>query len=475
MTARILVVDDIPANVRLLEAKLMAEYFEVLTASDGPSALEVAHAQAPDLILLDVMMPGMDGLEVAERLKADPKTRHIPIVMITALTDTADRVRGLEAGADDFLSKPVNDIALFARVRSLTRLKVMMDELRMRDAITGEMDIAGEAPQDAEVDASKGQILMAESDDLLAGKLCEYLTAAGHRVERVSSGAEALERGHQPGLDLVIVNLDLAGEDGLRLCSQFRSQDETRHVPILLVLDESELAQLAKGLELGVTDYLIRPIDQNELLARTRTQIRRRRYHDKLHLMLDNSVSLAYTDALTGVYNRHYMNAHLDRKITEIDNTQQPVSVMIFDIDHFKRVNDTYGHASGDEVLRAVAQRVSGSIRDFDLLARYGGEEFVVIMPSTPADISLMVAERLCRKIGSEAFEVSGSQAALDITASIGVATTTDARETAGALLGRADAALYEAKNDGRNQVRSAAAPETAATVVPAAAAIGGA
>jgi two-component system cell cycle response regulator len=475
MTARILVVDDIPANVRLLEAKLMAEYFEVLTASDGPSALEVAHAQAPDLILLDVMMPGMDGLEVAERLKADPKTRHIPIVMITALTDTADRVRGLEAGADDFLSKPVNDIALFARVRSLTRLKVMMDELRMRDAITGEMDIAGEAPQDAEVDASKGQILMAESDNLLAGKLCEYLTAAGHRVERVSSGAEALERGHQPGLDLVIVNLDLAGEDGLRLCSQFRSQDETRHVPILLVLDESELAQLAKGLELGVTDYLIRPIDQNELLARTRTQIRRRRYHDKLHLMLDNSVSLAYTDALTGVYNRHYMNAHLDRKITEIDNTQQPVSVMIFDIDHFKRVNDTYGHASGDEVLRAVAQRVSGSIRDFDLLARYGGEEFVVIMPSTPADISLMVAERLCRKIGSEAFEVSGSQAALDITASIGVATTTDARETAGALLERADAALYEAKNGGRNQVRSAAASETAATVVPAAAAIGGA
>jgi two-component system cell cycle response regulator len=475
MTARILVVDDIPANVRLLEAKLMAEYFEVLTASDGPSALEVAHAQAPDLILLDVMMPGMDGLEVAERLKADPKTRHIPIVMITALTDTADRVRGLEAGADDFLSKPVNDIALFARVRSLARLKVMMDELRMRDAITGEMDIAGEAPQDAEVDASKGQILMAESDDLLAGKLCEYLTAAGHRVERVSSGAEALERGHQPGLDLVIVNLDLAGEDGLRLCSQFRSQDGTRHVPILLVLDESELAQLAKGLELGVTDYLIRPIDHNELLARTRTQIRRRRYHDKLHLMLDNSVSLAYTDALTGVYNRHYMNAHLDRKITEIDNTQQPVSVMIFDIDHFKRVNDTYGHASGDEVLRAVAQRVSGSIRDFDLLARYGGEEFVVIMPSTPADISLVVAERLCRKIGSEAFEVSGSQAALDITASIGVATTTDARETAGALLGRADAALYEAKNDGRNQVRSAAAPETAATVVPAAAAIGGA
>lgn len=460
MSARILVVDDIPANVRLLEAKLMAEYFEVLTASDGASALAVANEQAPDLILLDVMMPGMDGFEVAERLKGDPKTRHIPIVMITALTDTADRVRGLEAGADDFLSKPVNDVALFARVRSLTRLKVMMDELRVRHATTGALDIAGEAPQDADENADNGQILMVESEDLLAEKLTGFLTEAGHEVRRATGTAEALQMSREQSLDLMMVSLDLAGEDGLRLCSQFRSQDETRHVPILLILDEGDLTQLAKGLDLGVTDYLIRPIDQNELLARTRTQVRRRRYHDKLHQMLDTSVSLAYTDALTGVYNRRYMNAHLDRKIMEIADSQKPVSVMIFDIDHFKRVNDTYGHASGDEVLKAIAERVASSIRDFDLLARYGGEEFVVIMPATPVDISVMVAERLCRKIEEEPFEVSGSEAPLPITASIGVATTVDPGETAENLLARADGALYEAKNGGRNQVRSADPPQ---------------
>ncbi len=217
MTARILVVDDIPANVRLLEAKLMAEYFEVLTASDGFSALEVAHAQAPDLILLDVMMPGMDGFEVAEHLKSDSKTRHIPIVMITALTDTADRVRGLEAGADDFLSKPVNDIALFARVRSLARLKVMMDELRVRNATTGDMNIVGEVPQNAEEDAANGRILMVESEDLLARKVTEILTEAGHRIRRATNSAEALELGREPGLDLIMVSLSLAGEDGLRL------------------------------------------------------------------------------------------------------------------------------------------------------------------------------------------------------------------------------------------------------------------
>jgi two-component system cell cycle response regulator len=167
------------------------------------------------------------------------------------------------------------------------------------------------------------------------------------------------------------------------------------------------------------------------------------------------------------------MDAHLDRKILEIADTQKPVSVMMLDIDHFKLVNDTYGHASGDEVLKAMAQRISGGIRDFDLLARYGGEEFVVIMPSTPADISLMVAERLCRAIEDEPFEASGSETPLAITASIGVATTTDSTETAEALLGRADSALYQAKNGGRNQVCSAEAPDAAGTAAPTAVAAG--
>ena len=475
MTARILVVDDIPANVRLLEAKLKAEYFEVLTASDGPAALEAAQAQAPDLILLDVMMPGMDGFEVAGRLKADPKTRHIPIVMITALTDTSDRVRGLEAGADDFLSKPVNDVALFARVRSLARLKVMIDELRVRHATTGQLEIADEGPLDAEDDAANGHILLVESVDLLAEKLAARLSAAGHEIQRATSSAEALERSREQGLDLLMVSLHLAGEDGLRLCSRFRSQDETRHVPILLILEEDDLEQLAKGLELGVTDYLIRPIDQNELLARTRTQIRRRRYHDKLREMLDKSVSFAYTDALTGVYNRRYMNAHLDRKIMEISDTQKPLSVVLFDIDHFKQVNDNYGHAGGDEVLKTLAERVGSSIRDFDLLARYGGEEFVVIMPSTPAEVAAMVAERLRQRLEAQAFEVSGHDQPLPITASLGVATTTDPMETADNLLARADAALYAAKRGGRNRVCSADAPEGAGAEEPINAVAGGA
>ncbi|HEX9769493.1 MAG TPA: PleD family two-component system response regulator [Kiloniellales bacterium] len=452
MTARILVVDDILPNVKLLEAKLTAEYFDVLTASDGPSALELAVAQTPDLILLDVMMPGMDGFEVCERLKANPKTRHIPIVMITALSDVNDRVHGLKSGADDFLSKPVNDVALFARVRSLARLKMMMDELRIRQATTGGEDLFEEEMDEGSLFAN-ARVLVVEGSKFLAQKITEHLETAGCRVDRVTSGAEGLAQGCQHRFDLIIAGLDIGGEDGLRLCSQFRSQEETRHVPVLLVLDETDLAELAKGLDLGVTDYLIKPIDRNELLARARTQIRRRRYHDKLRGLLESSVSMAYTDPLTGVYNRRYMKAHLERKITEIPISAKPVSVLMCDLDHFKHINDTYGHVAGDAVLKEIASRIGDNLRDFDMVARYGGEEFVVVMPATPLAAARAVAERLCKRIATEAVAVPGSREPLTVTTSIGVASTSDPQTEAEGLLAQADVALYEAKRAGRNRV----------------------
>ena len=452
MSARILVVDDIPANVRLLEAKLSAEYFEVVTAHDGPSALEAAATKAPDLILLDVMMPGMDGFEVARRLKENPKTRHIPVVMVTALSDTSDRVKGLDAGADDFLSKPVNDVALFARVRSLTRLKLMIDELRVRQASSGGEVNVGEDMLNQGAETESGKILLLESQATLAATITGYLEEAGHSVERAASGDEASAKLAATAPDLIIVNLRLANEDGLRLCSHFRTKEETRHTPILLVISGDDLEQLAKGLDLGVTDYLVRPFDRNELLARTRTQIRRRRYHDQLRSMLDKSVSMAYTDPLTGIYNRRYMNANLDRQIMEIGDTQKPVSVIMFDLDHFKPVNDDHGHAAGDEILKAVAKRVSAGIRDFDMLARYGGEEFVVVMPNTPVELAASVAERLRKGLEDQPFGIA-SGAELKITASLGVATTSDPMETAASLLQRADEALYAAKRSGRNRV----------------------
>src|SRR6267142_3072836 len=246
MSARILVVDDVEVNVKLLGAKLASEYFDVLTAADGASALRLCRAELPDLVLLDVMMPEMDGFEVCLRLKADPTTAHIPVVMVTALSDAADRLTGLEAGADDFLTKPVNDIALFARVRSLVRLKRMMEELRLREEICGRF---GDRDAPAAEDAGPARILIVDDDEFAAAKMSETLLPIANSVASASSCAEALLLAVDT--ELIIASLSIPGSGALRLVTQCRANEALRQLPILLVAEDRDLPRLAKGLDLG--------------------------------------------------------------------------------------------------------------------------------------------------------------------------------------------------------------------------------
>ncbi|MDP6832685.1 MAG: response regulator [Alphaproteobacteria bacterium] len=277
MTARILVVDDVLPNVKLLEAKLSREYYDVLTAMNGPDALEIIEREVPDIILLDVMMPGMDSFEVCERVKTNPNLMHIPVVMVTALSDSSDRVRGLEAGADYFLTKPVNDIALFARVRSLIRLKIMMDELRLREATSSSFGVADS--EDEKIETEVGRILVVEDREIYARNINQALDDR-HTVSMATSADDAIAAARVGDVDLIIVSLSLQDTDGLRLCSHLRSMEESRQMPILILVDDTpdQMERLVRGLDLGVNDYLIRPVDQNELMARCRTQLRRKKY-----------------------------------------------------------------------------------------------------------------------------------------------------------------------------------------------------
>ena len=453
MSARVLVVDDIAANVRLLEAKLAAEYFEVMTASSGKEALALIEKQTPDIVLLDVMMPELDGFEVCKRLRANPRTRFLPVVMVTALSDQADRVRGLEAGADDFLTKPVNDLALFARVRSLVRLKMIMDEWRMREQTSGAFDVLSTEAEPAEEDHSAAKVLLVESFAPAAQRISTILAADKDVVEVAANSADAMQKSAKGNYDLVITGLQIGQEDGLRLCSNLRSADETRQVPILLIVDEFEMPRLVKGLDLGVSDYLMKPIDANELLARVRIQVRRRRYQDRLRTNYERSLSMALTDVLTGVYNRRYALRHMDGLMKRVADTGKALSVLVCDLDRFKSVNDTYGHAAGDEVLKQFAQRATQSMRNIDMVARFGGEEFVILLPDTEGDNALKAAERLCKKVAGTPMEVADApDGKLTVTVSIGVASTTVAMPGE-ELIKLADAALYRAKQGGRNQV----------------------
>ena len=454
MTARILVVDDIEANVRLLEAKLSAEYYEVLTAYDGPTALALAASEKPDIVLLDVMMPGMDGFQVCRRLKDDAETRHIPVVLVTALDGRSDRIAGLEAGADEFLTKPIDDVMLFARVRSLTRLKMVIDELREREASGRRMGvIAGAASR---LGGTGGRVLIVDDHERQAQRIAGEL-AIEHRPLVECDPEKALMTARGP-VDLIIVNATARSFDGLRFTAQIRSDEATRHLPILAIVDFDERTRLVKALEIGVSDILAKPIDPLELAARARTQIRRKRYTDYLRDNLDHSLELAVTDQLTGLHNRRYMSGQLDALVKRAGLGGDPVSALLIDIDHFKKINDGYGHDVGDEVLQEFAVRLASNVRAIDLPCRYGGEEFVVVMPDTRLEDAERIAERIRRHVAGSPFRVMGGAELLTVTISIGVAATIGEQDRPETLLKRADEGVYEAKALGRNRVISRAA-----------------
>jgi two-component system, cell cycle response regulator len=424
----------------------------VITAMSGEEALTICERAECDLVLLDVMMPDMDGFEVCRRLKTNPATHHIPVIMVTALDQPSDRVRGLEAGADDFLTKPIPEMALIARVRSLSRLKMVTDELRMR-ALTSR-DIGIDAPEREAVadNGCGGRILIVDdrrgSYERISGVLTEE-----HNIEVEADPNEALFRAADGNYDLLIVSLSLENFDALRLCSQIRSLDRTRNLPILVVTDPDNGARMVRGLEIGVNDYLMRPIDKNELLARVRSQIRKRRYTERLRDNVQTSIEMAITDALTGLFNRRYMESHLGTLIEQAFSRGKPLSALVLDIDFFKSVNDTHGHDAGDDVLREFALRIKRSIRGIDLACRYGGEEFVVIMPETDMAVAAMVAERLRRRIAADPFVIQQGARTIPVTISIGIAAMRGKDDNAASILKRADQALYQAKRDGRNRV----------------------
>ena len=280
------------------------------------------------MVLLDVMMPGMDGFEVCRRLKSEPRTQHIPVIMVTALDHPSDRVKGLEAGADDFLTKPVDDIALVKRVRNLARLKMLTDEMLLRSSTEEQMGLAGDWLTPFDHGAGTARILVVEDQDSAFERIEEALQGE-FELTQETDPARALLRLPDEDFDLMIVSLDLKHADGLRLCSQVRSIDRTRHLPLLVLAEPGDDTRLLRGLDMGVNDYIVRPIDANELLARARTQVKRKRYVDHLRVRLEHSVEMAILDPLTGLHNRRYLASHLATLFEDASQRGKPLSILL--------------------------------------------------------------------------------------------------------------------------------------------------
>jgi len=452
MSARILIVDDVPANTRLLEAKLTAEYYQTATARDGFEALNVAAEWQPDLILLDVMMPGMDGFECCRRLKAQATTRHIPVVMVTALGQPSERLQGLEAGADDFLTKPVESETLMARVRSLVRLKRLLDESHARGETARALGLGTDPFAIPSVAGTRALVI--DDWDVSAGATMDALPKEGIVAVRARGGREAMAMIQDEAFDLIVVSLTLAEEDSLRLVSAIRAGARSHETPLLLLAETEAREQVVRGFELGASDWLMLPVDENELRARARNQIRRKLYQDNLRSDLGSALEMALIDPLTGLYNQRYLRRHLAGLLASGQGRQ--LAVLMVDVDHFKKVNDQYGHATGDKALRLIADTLRANTRVFDSLARYGGEEFVVVMPGADVDDASLAAERLRAAVQAAAFQ-SPSGDLVGLTVSVGVGCATGASVTPEALLQAADTALYAAKAGGRNRVELAA------------------
>ena len=455
MTARVLVVDDIEANRRLLQAKLEAQYYTVMLAENGIEALSMVERSEPDIILLDVMMPGMDGYEVCRRLKENPATNHIPVVMVTALNDVEDRVRGLEVGAEDFLTKPVDDFALMARMGALIRYNAVASELRQRQASGLRAGIDG--GDGVHVKDQPARLFVVDDNPRTSTRIADTLRSGGHTAITLleAGGMKGL---NELGVDILVLSMLSDRYDALKLCAHFKMNEATRSISILLICDPDDRQRAGKGLDLGASDVIFAPIEKQELLARVRTQARRTRYIEMLRDRVDRGLALSVIDQLTGLYNRRYMNNQLEQLMQRSLMGGRPVSVLMADIDHFKAVNDTYGHDAGDEVLQEMAKRLKTNSRVMDVVCRPGGEEFMVIMPDTPGDLACAAAERIRRSVAAEPFVVSGGAREISITLSAGVSTIRGASDTIADLIKRADTALYQAKAAGRNRVESIAA-----------------
>jgi len=451
--ARILIVDDDPRNVKLLSAQLAKSQYEILQAYGGMEALEKARKTSPDLILLDIMMPDLNGYEVTKRLRNESKTAHIPVILITALDSSENTIQGFEAGAEDFLSKPVNTVELLARVKSMLQLRHYQKQLLILKR--SERNFAFSGNQKGVIEPEKGlpRVLLVEDDEKDSKLIKNYLHGQPYHVMFAGNGKEAISITSKENIALIMLDIVLPDMDGFEVCKRLKEMEEARDIQIMLITNLSELEDKIHGFESGADDFLFKPINSGELLARIKVLLKKKSYLDKINRHYEATLSSAITDRMTGLYNRSYFKRFLNLELKRSLRHGYPIALMMIEFDHVKIYNDSQENLAGNTILRELAQRIQKNIREIDLASRYKGEKFVIALPYTDREGALIVAERIREMFRSQTFDQDFGSLPKNITASISIALgPTDAR-TKEILIQKADAALYRAKKQGKNQI----------------------
>jgi two-component system cell cycle response regulator len=457
MPGNILIIDSVPTNRILLKVKLCAASYRVCQASSETEAHRVLERERPDLVVMNGDWQDQDsGIEICRRLKASPAGAHTPFLMLSSDTSPTRRKEALRARTDDILCKPVDELELLARIRSLMRSRDPSDGLALQD---GAAEALGFAEPATTTFVPQARVLLAAPDAITGARWKLGLqpmvpfAVSSHPVADLLRGLSK-----QPPPDALVIALPPDHlEEGLRLLAEVRARTTTRHARVLVLLPPQGRELYADALDLGADDIMTEGFDTEEIALRLSRLVQRKRLADRFRQNVREGLEAAIIDPLTGLHNRRYALPHLARIAELAHATGRDFAVMVADLDHFKQINDRYGHGVGDKVLRAVARRLRRSLTPSDLLARIGGEEFLIAMPATCPARAQSAADTLCQAVRSAPVFIKERELNIPVTISIGIAMARDVdlsgADVAETLLEGADRALYGAKSTGRDQV----------------------
>jgi len=451
---RVLIVDDEPTSRQLLARILPKDKYEILKANDGKEGLKKALEKYPDVILLDIIMPGLDGIEVTRRLKADSRTKNIPVILVTCLDGMANKLTGLDAGAEEYLAKPVNPVELRARIKSMLQLKQYRDQLSIRKQSEGSWaDGARDVKPVERRDGELPVVLLVEDSEIDVRVIKSFLKEMPLRLETVSTGREAISRILAGKIDLILLDILLPDMIGFDICQRLREIDKNNDTPIIVITCLHDLESRVMSLELGVDDFLVKPINRPELTARIRALLDKKQQVKNLRAHYETALDSSIHDGPTGVYNQGYFKRFLGLEIEKSTVQEYPVCLLKIDVDDFKMHNDSLGHAAGDTMLKELAKILKNTTRDVDLVSRYTEDEFAVVLPYTDKQGGIRVARRIEQAILLHDFLSGRSTQMKILTCSIGAAAYPVDASTQDELIQRAEEMLSLAKQRGKNQV----------------------
>lgn len=438
LSKTIMVVDDSSTIRKIIQRELSGADYEVILAKNGKEALAMLEwvDPLPDLISLDIDMPHMNGLELCAKIRGgansdDEKKKLIaalPIIFVSANDNIENREKGYELEVIDFISKPFVPGKMLSTVNNILNAAEQFTDM---------------------------SVLIVEDSPFVSRIVRNILSRHGLKnIFEVSDGAQALElvKKEKFAIDIIITDYIMPGISGVELCRTLRSIEAFEQVPIFFISSITDKKVILNIFKAGASDYLPKPFIEEEFRSRIVTHLRNRKYIKELELLNLRFQYQAEHDALTGVYNRGYFQSQLATRFAHCQYTGEHLGCILIDLDFFKKVNDKYGHAYGDLVLKEFSKILMNTERTSDVVARYGGEEFVILLQGCDLEDSTFIAEKL--RSSAESLIYNDGATELQVTVSIGVASLQENKPVnAEKLVSMADTALYKAKENGRNRV----------------------